>query len=173
MKFITEMRIAGSSHALHVDLTEGMVLKIEEGKRLIDKGIYSSLSFDIAAGLHSKGVDAKLAAVSVNVSKDDFGFSVFDDVTQSDEGSPAFSFDDLTLYKAQDLAAVFNVDFFEGFDDIEHVGPEQMEYLSDIFVVDEQTLVGKKIGVISAFMDTTRVVEVLPVESMRLPQQRS
>lgn len=172
MKFVTEIEVSGSKGALHVDLTEGMVLKIQEGKRLIDKGVYSSISFDIAAGLHSKGAGTKLAAVSVNVSKDDFWFSVFDDVTQSDEGSPAFSFDDLTLYKAQDLAAIFNVEFFEGFDDIEHVGPEQMEYLSDIFVVDEQTLVGKKIGVISAFMDTTRVVEVLPVESMRLPQQR-
>jgi hypothetical protein len=172
MKFIAEIEVSGSSRALHVDLTEGMMLKIQEGKRLIDKGVFSTVSVDIAAALASAGLTAKLAAVTVNVSADDFWFTIFDDVTQSDVGTGAFSFDDLTLFKQHDLAAIFNVDFVEKFDAIEHVGPDDMAYLVDTFAVNEHDLAGQKIGVKSVFMDATRVLDVLPAESMRMPQQR-
>lgn len=173
MKFISEIRVAGRCRSLHVDLTEGAAMRIREGQRLIDKGVFSEVGFEIAADLCGGGAEATRTVVSVNVSKDDFWFSVYDDVMQSDESSPAFSFEDLNLFKSQDVGVVFNVEYFEGFDAIERLGPMETEYLVDKFCVDQQELCGIKIGIKSVFIDETRVIDVLPDESMRLLQQRS
>jgi hypothetical protein len=172
MKFIAQIEVSGSSRALHVDLTDGMMLRIQEGKRQVDKGVFSAVCFDIAAALKTGGGDAKLEAVTVNVAEDGFWFTAFDDLPQSDVSTGAFSFDDLKLYKQHDLTAIFNVEFFEGFETIDHVGSDDLACLIDNFAVNEEDLAGKKIGVKSVFMDATRVLDVLPVESMRMAQQR-